>query len=132
MIEKTAVLLIKLQEAGLAHYTHFQLKCACNEYKRVKPVIKFMEKALFKWRESMCPMCMQYPYLNYYTCQQLLDLKREFGSLKEELKKEPQANPSQKLIKLLLIVVSSPHPSLIRNALDVDETHGQLVKFCKY
>ena len=106
-----AELLIKLQEAGYVDYTHFRLECGCSQYKKAEfdKMILEMEEALANWQRSVQSHRKKYPHLNYYTSQQLLDLRQEFG----KLKKNPDSTASTKLKQLLLSVTPQPDQSKI-------------------
>ena len=110
-----AELLIKLQEAGYVDYTHFRLECGCSQYKKAEfdKMILEMEEALANWQRSVQSHRKKYPHLNYYTSQQLLDLRQEFG----KLKKNPDSTASTKLKQLLLSVTPQPDQSKINIAL---------------
>ena len=114
-IERVTELLIKLQEAGYVDYTHFHLECGCSQYKKVEfdKVIHEMEEALANWQRNVQSHRKKYPQLNYYTCQQLLDLQQEFG----KLRKNPNSTASTKLKQLLLSVTPQPDLSKIMIAL---------------
>ena len=72
-----------------------------------------MEEALANWQRSVQSHRKKYPHLNYYTSQQLLDLRQEFG----KLKKNPNSKASTKLKQLLLSVTPQPDQSKITIAL---------------
>ena len=72
-----------------------------------------MERALANWQENVQSHRKKYPHLNYYTSQQLLDLRQEFG----KLKKNPDSTVSTKLKQLLLSVTPQPDQSKIMIAL---------------
>ena len=104
-----------MQEAGLIDYTHFQLVCGCSEYKKAEfdSTIASMEKNLAEWQKNVEKYRKQYPHLNYYTSQQLLDLRKELG----KLKKDPKSFASHALKQLLLSVTPNPSQSKIASAL---------------
>ena len=110
-----AELLIKLQEAGYVDYTHFRLECGCSQYKKAEfdKMILEMEEALTNWQRSVQSHRKKYSHLNYYTSQQLLDLRQEFGKLKRNL----DSTASTKLKQLLLSVTPQPDQSKIIIAL---------------
>ena len=110
-----AELLIKLQEAGYVDYTHFRLECGCSQYKKAEydKMILEMEEALANWQRSVQSHRKKYSHLNYYTSQQLLDLRQEFGKLKRNL----DSTASTKLKQLLLSVTPQPDQSKIIIAL---------------
>ena len=110
-----AELLIKLQEAGYVDYTHFRLECGCSQYKKAEfdKMILEMEEALANWQRSVQSHRKKYSHLNYYTSQQLLDLRQEFGKLKKNL----DSTASTKLKQLLLSVTPQPDQSKINIAL---------------
>ena len=114
-IERIAVLLIKLQKAGLVDYTHFYLECGCCKYEKTQfdEVISSMKCKLDEWQKTLEKYRKQYPHLNYYTSQQLLDLQIELG----KLKKDPQFIVSDKLKQLLLSVNPDPNQSKISIAI---------------
>ena len=114
-MERIADLLVKLQEAGYVHYTHFKLQCGCSEYKKAEfnEAILKMEDALINWQKTVQSQRKKYPHLNYYTSQQLLDLQQELG----KLKKSPDSPASIKLKQLLLSVTPRPDQSKITRAL---------------
>lgn len=115
-IERLSELLIKLQKAGNVDYTHFSLKCGCSEYNKSdfdKEIVK-MEKCLVSWHKTVQKHRNNYPHLNYYTSQQLLDLQKEFG----KMMKKPEAALSLKLKQLLLSVTPKPDQSSIQISLD--------------
>ena len=72
-----------------------------------------MEEALANWQRSVQSHRKKYPHLNYFTSQQLLDLRQEFG----KLKKNPDSKASTKLKQLLLSVTPQPDQSKIMIAL---------------
>ena len=72
-----------------------------------------MEGALANWQESVQSHRKKYPHLNYYTSQQLLDLRQELGKLKKNL----SSTVSTKLKQLLLSVTPQPKQSKIIIAL---------------
>lgn len=115
-IERIAQLLVKLQESGYVDYTHFHMVCGCSEYKRNEfdAAIDSMENALDKWKKSVEKCRKEYPHLNYYISQQLLDLQQELG----QLHKHPNSLPSHKLKQLLLSVTPEPLHSKIVTALN--------------
>ena len=104
-----------MQEAGLIDYTHFHFVCGCTEYKRTEfdSTITSMEKDLAEWQKNVKNYRKQYPHLNYYTSQQLLDLRKELG----KLKKNPESPASHALKQLLLSVTPNPSQSKIASAL---------------
>ena len=110
-----AVLLIKLQEAGFIDYTHFYLVCGCSEYKKAEfdAEIADMEKNLLEWQKKVSKYRQLYPHLNYFTSQQLLDLRKELGKLKQD----PNSPASLALKQLLLSVNPNPSQSKIASAL---------------
>lgn len=108
------MLVIKLQEAGLVHYTHFRLDCRCNENEKMKVVIDLMEEALLQWRKSLFAMYQQYSCLDLYSSQQILVLKKELASIKYK----PNSSISQELKKVLLLVNPNPYDAVIHNALN--------------
>ena len=91
-------------------YTHFHLVCGCSEYKKAEfdSTIDSMDKDLKNWQKSVEKYRKQYPHLNYYTSQQLLDLRKELG----KLKKNPESVASHSLKQLLLSV--TPNPSHVQ------------------
>uniref|UniRef100_A0A1X7THY6 Death domain-containing protein n=1 Tax=Amphimedon queenslandica TaxID=400682 RepID=A0A1X7THY6_AMPQE len=115
-VEGIAILLKKLQEAGVVDYTHFRLVCGCSEYKKkdFDSTIKSMENDLKDWQKNVEKYRKQYPHLNYYTSQQLFDLRTELGSLK----KDPKSVASQSLKQLLLSVTSNPSHAKIFSSLN--------------
>lgn len=115
-IERLSELLIKLQKAGNVDYTYFSLKCGCSEYNKSdfdKEIAK-MEKSLVSWHKTVQKHRNNYPHLNYYTSQQLLDLQKEFG----KMMKKPEAGLSFKMKQLLLSVTPNPDQSSIEISLD--------------
>ena len=96
-------------------YTHFHLVCGCSEYKKAEfdSTIASMEKDLAEWQKNVEKYRKQYPHLNYYTSQQLLDLRKELG----KLKKNPESPTSHALKQLLLSVTPNPSQPKIAFAL---------------
>ena len=111
-MEQVAELLVLLQEAGYIDYTHFKLECGCSEYSReeLEKIIEMLKIALFTWDKKLSKQRKNYPELNYYTSQQLLDLQKEFGKLNND----PDLIPSEKLKLLLLSVTPLPTSEKIR------------------
>ena len=89
--------------------------CGCSEYKRAEfdSTITSMENNLVEWQKNVEKYRKQYPHLNYYTSQQLLDLRKELG----KLKKDPKSFASHELKQLLLSVTPNPSQSKITFAL---------------
>lgn len=114
-IERIGMLLVKLQRAGFVDYTHYHLSCGCNGYDSAKfdAEISLLEVILNDWRKSLENYRKQYPPLNYYTSQQLLDLQKELG----QLKKDHNFSVSPKLKQLLLSVTSDPFQSRVVTAI---------------
>ena len=79
----------------------------------MKVVIDFMQNALVKWREILFAMYQQYPCLDCYSSQELLDLKKGFASIRYK----PNLVVSQELKKILLLVNPNPSDAVIHNAL---------------
>ena len=116
-VETIAELMIKLQESGFIDYTHYTLTFGCSQYKRkeTEDHISKLESTLLDWKKSVQIHRKKYPQLNYYTSQQLLDLQKELG----KLKKCPQAEPSCKLMLLLLSITVHPYPDKISRAIQL-------------
>lgn len=114
-VEHIAELVIKLQESGLIDYTHYTLTFGCSSYKKqeVDNHISKLEKTLQDWKKSVQTHRKKYPQLNFYTSQQILDLQKEFGKLKAD----STAQPSCKLMLLLLSVTAYPSQDKIIRAI---------------
>ena len=104
-----------MQEAGLIDYTHFHLVCGCSEYKKAEfdSTIASMENDSAEWQKNVKKYREKYTHLNYYTSQQLLDLRKELGMLK----KNPEFPASRALKQLLLSVTPNPSQSKIASAI---------------
>ena len=104
-----------MQEAGLIDYTHFHLVCGCSEYKKAEfdSTIASMENDSAEWQKNVKKYREKYTHLNYYTSQQLLDLRKELGILK----KNPEFPASRLLKQLLLSVTPNPSQSKIASAI---------------
>ena len=91
--------------------------CGCSEYKKAEfdSTIASMEKDLAEWQKNVEKYMFrkQCPHLNYYTSQQLLDLRKELG----KLKRNPESPASYLLKQLLLSVTPNPSQSKIASAL---------------
>lgn len=100
-------------------YTHFRLVCGCSEYKKAEfdATIDSMDRNLKEWQKNVEKYRKQYPHLNYYTSQQLFDLRKELGNLK----KNSKSVASHSLKQLLLSVTPNPShvkvSSLLNNAI---------------
>ena len=80
-----AEVLINLQQHGNDQYMGWQMKFQCNTHNIVDELQNMaskMEKDLTKWKDEVKDMRKDFYQLNYFTTQQLLQLRKELGRFK--------------------------------------------------
>ena len=81
-----ADVLINLQQHGNDQYMGWQMKFQCNTHNIVDELQNMaskMEKDLTEWKDEVKKMRGQFYQLNYFTTQQLLQLRKELGKFKD-------------------------------------------------
>ena len=80
-----ADVLISLQQHGNDQYMGWQMKFQCNTHNIVHELQNMaskMEKDLTEWKDEVKGMRKEFYQLNYFTTQQLLQLRKELGRFK--------------------------------------------------
>ena len=80
-----ADVLISLQQHGNDQYMGWQMEFRCNTFNIVDELqhkASIMEAGLAKWKDEVKAMRKEFYQLNYFTTQQLLQLRKELGGFK--------------------------------------------------
>ena len=115
---RIAEVLLTLQQVGNVKYTGWLLQVPCSADRGVihqlQAQAKLMEDELYRWKETVRSKRASFYELNYFTTLQLLNLRREFGRLRNS---SGSAVIAPQMLTLLQSISAHVTPSVVSDVL---------------